>query len=1374
MSRRARRFLIVAASLAALVLLLAISAILVLRSDWFRGKVRDRIVAEVEKATGGRAEIGAFRFDWKRLRAEVDGFVLHGSEPPGAPPLARADAIAVGIKIVSVAKRSVDLEYLDVRHPQLYLILYPDGHTNLPAPKVRRAGKGTVETILDLAIGRLSLEDGSFEIAGQGKTPFDAEGHNLRAQFAYDLAGPRYSGQFSVAPARFHWGGFEPVPLDVSLALAVEKNRVRIDFGRVSTGPSQVEFSGAIESLTDFSGAFQYKVRASLGEVTRTLHWRTVLEGPVTLAGKASFHGTSEYLVNGALHAAGVLFGPDPHFMLRDLHADAGFNIDPRRIAVSGLRIAGLAMASLTGTNRPLVPFPVSGRMETVVLRHQTVEAGGIHLDTLDGTFEGKTQIADFQHVHVEGDVAGFDVRKMMRVYDGQSVPWDGAASGPMQLSVTFGNTSTLKVGGHMAISPAGAGAAVSGSIQAAYDAASETLDLGTSTLSLPSTRLDFSGVLGRRLRVHADSRNLDDVLPAFDIQSLPVKLQSGEAVFNGWVTGALEDPRITGHGNASNVVWQGRTYEALTGDIDLASAGLTVHNGSLQQGALHASGAGSLGMRDWKVEDASAVSFAGSIRNAPAAELMAIAEIRDFPAEGTVSAEGKISGTIGDPHIEATVTAVKGALEGEPFDRFTGKLVYGGTTVELANAQLAAGGKNVAVEARYQHQSGNLGKGELHFQVDSNAMPLAQIQMVSKGYPGIGGTAELHFTGALDIAPTKPGLPGVHLTSLNGTLAGKGLRINDQSVRDATLTATTKGSELAAHFDSELAGSVIAGDGKWSLTDDYPGSMQLSFKRLDLERLRLWLRGRQPPGGMLIAGSAEGTLTIAGPALKPDLWKAQLRIPSFEAGPGADLAATSNVLTLHNAAPIVIGMERNVVKVESARFVGRATDLSLTGTVNLDHKDALDLRVSGTFDLASLRDVTEDIYGTGLIETGVTIRGPLAQPQIAGRMDIKDATLSLADLPVVVSKTNGVILFDGTRATIQNLSGESGGGTVTLSGFAGYGGDILVFRLQATAHELRVRYPEDFSTVANASLSLTGSSDSSTLSGHITVLRTGFNPHSDFSSILAKSAEPVRTPSAQTGLLANMHFDVEIDSAPDITFQSSLAQGLQAEASLRLRGTGTNPSLLGRINISGGRVVFFGTPFTVNQGSIAFYNAVKIEPVLDMDLDTKARGIDVILNISGPINKLALTPRSDPPMPFSDIVALLATGVSPTSDYATLMSGPGAPQSMQQMGAQALLGEAIASPITGRLQRFFGVTRLKIDPTLTGTTGVENNPQARLTVEQQVTPEITFTYITDVTSTNPLVIQVEWAFSRNWSAVLLREENGLVGLNFVLKRRFK
>ena len=103
-------------------------------------------------------------------------------------------------------------------------------------------------------------------------------------------------------------------------------------------------------------------------------------------------------------------------------------------------------------------------------------------------------------------------------------------------------------------------------------------------------------------------------------------------------------------------------------------------------------------------------------------------------------------------------------------------------------------------------------------------------------------------------------------------------------------------------------------------------------------------------------------------------------------------------------------------------------------------------------------------------------------------------------------------------------------------------------------------------------------------------------------------------------------------------------------------------------------------------------------------------------------------------------------------------------------MGAAALLSQAIAAPVAGRLQRFFGVTKLKIDPSLTG---VENNPQARLTLEQQITPNITFTYITNVTSSNPLVVQVEWAISRKWTVIAVRDENGLFGLDFLYKRRF-
>ena len=77
----------------------------------------------------------------------------------------------------------------------------------------------------------------------------------------------------------------------------------------------------------------------------------------------------------------------------------------------------------------------------------------------------------------------------------------------------------------------------------------------------------------------------------------------------------------------------------------------------------------------------------------------------------------------------------------------------------------------------------------------------------------------------------------------------------------------------------------------------------------------------------------------------------------------------------------------------------------------------------------------------------------------------------------------------------------------------------------------------------------------------------------------------------------------------------------------------------------------------------------------------------------------------------------------------------------------------------------------IKIDPQIAGVGGT---PGARLTVEQQVTPDILFTYITDVSNTSQQLIRAEWAFNPRWSAILAREENGYVGVDFEYKRRFK
>jgi translocation and assembly module TamB len=253
--------------------------------------------------------------------------------------------------------------------------------------------------------------------------------------------------------------------------------------------------------------------------------------------------------------------------------------------------------------------------------------------------------------------------------------------------------------------------------------------------------------------------------------------------------------------------------------------------------------------------------------------------------------------------------------------------------------------------------------------------------------------------------------------------------------------------------------------------------------------------------------------------------------------------------------------------------------------------------------------------------------------------------------------------------------------------------------------------------------------------------------------------------------LLAGLRFDVRIQTSPGVRFRTSLTQDLQADGDVTLRGSPDHPGMLGRMTVNSGNVVFFGSKYTVDQGGITFYNPNRIEPVLNVDLETTVLGVDVTIAISGPMEKLKLSYRSDPPLEFEQIVSLLAAGKMPTTDPVIASQQPPVPQqSFGQAGASAILGQAV-NPVSGRLQRLFGVTSLSIDPSVAGETS--NNPQATLTLQQKVSQNITFTYIQNVSTSNPTGIRIEWAITPQFSAVAQRDIFGEFALDFFYKKRF-
>ena len=514
-----------------------------------------------------------------------------------------------------------------------------------------------------------------------------------------------------------------------------------------------------------------------------------------------------------------------------------------------------------------------------------------------------------------------------------------------------------------------------------------------------------------------------------------------------------------------------------------------------------------------------------------------------------------------------------------------------------------------------------------------------------------------------------------------------------------------------------------------------------------------------------------EGKASLNGPVLKVDdltgnLQLTQLELRTLPAGSPTG-APPSRVVDFRNEGPVDITYDHSAVNVRQFHIKGPRTDINVGGSVNFNNaRSPLAVTVNANADLGVLQDVDRDFYSSGALSMNAVVRGSFQQPLVNGKVELKQANVNYADAPNGLSNANGVILLNGTNATIQNLTGESGGGRVSLAGFVGLTGRAVNFSLRANADRVRVR-SSGVSVTANAALALIGNSNRSLLNGTLAVQRIAYGSSSDAGSFLSSVSTPPTTPSEPSPLLSAMRLDIHILTAPDLRVISTYSDRLSVDANLSVRGTAATPGMLGRVVVTDGTLVFFGNQYTVNTGIVNFYNPTSIEPILNVSLETIAQNVDVVLGVTGPMNNLNLSYRSDPPLTFEQIVQLLATNTTPNDPTIAARQPAPAQQSLSQMGESAVLGQAVANPLASRVQRVFGISALKIDPSFAGSNG---QPSAKVTLQQKIASNITFTYITDVTQTNSQIIRLEWALTPKLSAVGLRDYNGNVSIQVFYK----
>jgi translocation and assembly module TamB len=760
------------------------------------------------------------------------------------------------------------------------------------------------------------------------------------------------------------------------------------------------------------------------------------------------------------------------------------------------------------------------------------------------------------------------------------------------------------------------------------------------------------------------------------------------------------------------------------------------------------------------------ATNAEGSVRSLAVEKVLAITGQGAIPVRGNLSATAHVSGTREKPAGDLSLTLARANLYDEPVNRLDATLRYANEMLDISSLDVRAPAGRVTLHGSLNTRNAFDAK----LRVDSTDIDLAKIEHARRSVPGLAGMLHL----ATDVSAELPqhGRPqDLRLKILNADIHTRDLRINARPLGDASLTARTAGTRLTFRLDSGIAQSNIRGEGETQLQGKYSTRASVTFSNIHYTNIAPFI-SETPEIKPGFDAVVEGQASLDGPVLDPDNLNARLQfdradfLTNPQGSPTGGPAARK--VEFHNDGPLIIALSHSRVQIQQFRIQGPRAFIEASGSVNFKDTEApLAVKVTANADMGVLQDASRDIYSSGGITLDTTVRGTFASPQAVGKVELKNANLNYANAPNGLANANGVILLNGTNASIQSLTAESGGGKITLAGFVGYNARSMNFNLRATAAKVRTRYA-GVSVTSNATISLIGSSRRSLLNGTVTVQRIAYTSSSDAGSILSSASTPPSTPNAPSPLLAGMRLNIKVLTDPSLRVVTSYAERLELSSNLTVRGTAANPGIVGAVRVTNGQLRFFGNTYTVNTGTVTFSNPNAIEPVLNISLETIAQGVDVLLGVSGPMNSLSLSYHSDPPLTFQQIVQLLATNTTPFDPTIAAHQPTPAQQSLSQTGESAILGQAVANPLASRVQRVFGFTQFKIDPSVAG--GNNGQPTARVTLQQKIASNVTFTYITDVTQTNSVIGRVQWDFTPKFSALAVRDYNGNVSLQFLYK----
>lgn len=296
-----------------------------------------------------------------------------------------------------------------------------------------------------------------------------------------------------------------------------------------------------------------------------------------------------------------------------------------------------------------------------------------------------------------------------------------------------------------------------------------------------------------------------------------------------------------------------------------------------------------------------------------------------------------------------------------------------------------------------------------------------------------------------------------------------------------------------------------------------------------------------------------------------------------------------------------------------------------------------------------------------GSLEVNVEVSGTVSDPELSGFADASIKTLRLEDSPFSDFKNSAFrARFAKKTVTIEPSIINLSGGTANLRGTVDLNNPDPVFDLRIGGKYLLLYRTPDFSLRSNADLRLAGPFSAATISGDLRIVesliykdieilpfgvpRTTEIPQPSLPSFSAKATTSSKPSAPTPSGPMDWELDINVSTQDAILIRGNLVEG-QITGQFKVGGTVGDPTTNGKLTT---QELVADLPFSkleIQTGVITLRPESLTNPVVNIRGESKIGQYMVEVYFSGPVQNPRLVLTSDPPMPESEIMLLLATG---------------------------------------------------------------------------------------------------------------------------------